>query len=114
METLVQRAARAVVDGAIEALASEDKAARQRAEAAVGRVIDGTPQLGRDLVLARMQSALEADDPKAAKRLERFLPMLNDVDPEAYAAAKSAQDRVALVRTWRTGGDGDGTDRPRP
>jgi len=99
METLTVTVARAVFDEAAAKLRSEDKAVRERAEADADQVVRDFP----DLLLGRLQTALETGDSDRAADLERFLTTARS-DLSEYQAAKTPEEKLELIKAWRSGG----------
>jgi len=110
METLAVTVARAVFDDAVGKLHGEDKAVRDRAEADAQQVVKEFP----GLLLSRLQAALEGGDIPRATDLERFLAAARS-DLSEYQAAKTPQEKLEVLKRWRSGdgpsgnGPSDGT-----
>ena len=107
METLMLTVSRALFDEAVGLLAAAEEPARKRAEEEITGLVTVLP----DLLLSRLQAALEAEDPSRVASLETFLPLVRR-DLESYRVAKTPEDKLAVIRAWRRGEQDSGGDRP--
>lgn len=105
MTALLQRLARAVFDQALKELSSPQEAARKRAADSLARLTRAWPEV----MLGRLQAALEA---KSAARVKQLEPLLSEttLDVSAYRAAQTPEAQLEAVRALRGGGPATAPD----
>jgi HEAT repeat protein len=99
MAALLQRLARAVFDQALKDLSSPQEAARKRAAGDLAQLTREWPEV----MLSRLQAALEAKDAARVKQIEPLLAETK-LDASGYQAAKTLDAKLKAVRAMRDGG----------
>jgi hypothetical protein len=98
LEALWAAAAQTLFDKALENLQSADEEVRKRAEEHLARIA----KENADLLLGRLQAALEAGDERRMEELEKLLPQARG-DISAYQAAQTRADKLKVIAQWRRG-----------